>query len=127
MFDFCVRSDVFHAGRDECGDPVEQLVYYVVATAASGRRFIHNRSFLDNGIWKAGETAANRLLDRINKAAAAGVEPDWDAHWHETDPAYGSEAYQSQGIELERRNGEIMTAYDHGEIGLNEALRLTTS
>jgi hypothetical protein len=119
-FSFFVRDDVFCAGRDELGDPVEALAYYVVAQTEAGRRFAHERSFVDGGVWRAGETAANHLLGRIEKAYAAGVELDMD-RWAEIDPEYGSLAYQGLDNEKFFRNREIMEAHDAGEISQNEA------
>lgn len=120
MFQFFVRDDVTYDGRDECGYPVERLIYYVVCEAPNGRRWAHHAYYTDDGVWKAGERSAERLRARIAAAYAAGREPDFD-HWHEIDPAYGSDAYQGLDEQKVFRNREIMDAHDSGEINEREA------
>jgi hypothetical protein len=126
MMQFFIRDDVYQAGTDECGGVIERLVYYVVAEAPNGRRYAHGRSFVDNGVWKAGASAAQYLLDQITAAYMQGTQPNWAAYWTEIDPAYGSDAYQ--GLDNERffRNREVEEAFDGGEIGEHEAMRLMT-
>lgn len=120
MFQFFIRDDVFHAGRDVCGTPIERLAYYVIAEAPNGRRFAHERSFIGHG----GEAAAEHLRERIQKAYTEGGEPEWDKFWWEVDPAYGSDAYQGLDAEKFFRNREIMEAHEAGEINTTDAARL---
>lgn len=124
MIEFFVRDDVFISHLDECGHGVEALCYYVVAEAPNGRRFAHERTFHDAGVYGVGEALANRLLAAIVKAYVAGIEPQWDKHWQEIDPAYGSDAYQGLDNERYFRNREIMEAHDAGEISEGESSRL---
>lgn len=120
---FFVRDDVYHDGRDECGHPVERLAYYVVAETESGRRFAHNHTFTDDGVWQRGERLSGQMLARIEEAYAEGVAMDM-AHWTEIDPAYGSLAYQGLDDEKFFRNREIAEAHEAGEISENEAAKL---
>lgn len=126
MLQFFVRDDVYQAGRDECGYPIERLAYYVVAEAPSGRRWTHTRVFTDDGVWKRGERHSAQMLARIEAAYAAGRALDAD-HWEEIDPAYGSDAYQGLDNECYFRNREIMDAHEAGEISAHEASRLMLS
>ncbi len=116
MFQFFVRGDVTHDGRDECGYPIERLVYYVVAETESGRRLAHGYTFSDEGIYGRGEQRANALCRQIENAYKAGTGPDWDSYWYEIDPAYGSDAYQGLDDQKFFRNREIMEAHERGEI-----------
>ena len=84
---FGLRDDLVDLGRDEDGSVVYGRALYVVAEDAAGRRFAHDRVFLDR------EAEAGRLLVRIEAAVAAGRDLDF-GHWNEVDPAYGSAAYQ---------------------------------
>jgi hypothetical protein len=68
--------------------------WVVWAEKPCGRRWQHERSF-------AGQHEAQRLLDRIEAAHRGGRRLNLD-HWVEIDPAYGSDAYVSQGIEGQR-------------------------
>lgn len=120
MYQFFVRDDVYHDGRDECGHPVERLAYYVVCEDENGRRWAHHATFTDEGYAGRGEARANKMLARI-QAARRG--PDFD-HWYEIDPAYGSLAYQGLDDHKYFRNREIMEAHDAGEIGDREAALL---
>lgn len=104
---FAVRDDLVDLGRDEDGSVVVGRTLYVIAEDASGRRFAHDRSFMDHvravdedgfRFWArrevgAAEAEADRLLARIEAAVAAGRDLDF-GHWNEVDPAYGSAAYQ---------------------------------
>ncbi len=133
--DFAVRSDVVRIGTDEDGSVREGLVFYVIARAENGRQWIHGKAFpnyvgaidpeegpyqrrISNDI---PEGAATALCDRITKAVAEGAKLDL-AHWTETDPAYGSDAYQSLDEERFFRNREIMDAHEAGEISERTAL-----
>lgn len=114
--EFCVTSDVVCGGYDECGYPLERLVYYVLAEGPTGRRFAHFKTYYS-------EAEAMPLLRVIEQAYAAGRPIDTN-HWQEIDPAYGSEAYQALDAEKFFRNREIMEAHDAGEISERTAFDL---
>jgi len=99
--------------RDD-GHPVIKEVFYVWLTLRNGQRFSHERSFSplvevcpDYGYavvtgTKEAKAKAAALATRIQAAIDGGAIPDLDGRWHEIEPAYGSDAYQSQGIEAMR-------------------------
>jgi hypothetical protein len=105
---FRVRDDLVDLGRDEDGSVIVGRSFYVVAEDAAGRRYAHDRSFLDHvqrydeedggHFWGRrwdgdAEREAAALLARIEAHVAAGGALN-EAHWDEVDPAYGSAAYQ---------------------------------
>lgn len=109
-----VTFDQYSAGRDpEFGTQVIGESYFVIATAPDGRRWAHAHrwntaalvldseaefgAYVHRDFDATGETAANRLADRVRAAGIINL-----LHWDEIDPAYGSEAYQRSGIEAER-------------------------
>lgn len=108
--DVGVVSDLYQAGYSDDGHPYIAECYHVEVTLPDGRRFRHFSSFpgcvaeySEEGdrcfgdIREQQRARAERLVARV---LAAGVIDD--DIWHEVDPAYGSNAYISQGIELER-------------------------
>ena len=108
-------SDVYNAGYACDGHPFIAECFYVLIENEAGRRFRHEAIF--NGterlvceetgdtcfpdLREEASTKAERLAARVNAALAAGVALD-HGRWHEVDPAYGSDEYQSQGIEAQR-------------------------
>lgn len=107
--EFAVRNDLIDLGLDSDGEQVVGFAFYVVAEDCEGRRWAHDRRFLDHvkaydaeeGIcyWArrnrdAVEAAAERLCARIEAHVDAGGELTDDC-WFEIDPAYGSDAYQA--------------------------------
>jgi fermentation-respiration switch protein FrsA (DUF1100 family) len=78
-----LRGDRIPAGLTEDGDTYFETVVYVVAETKAGRRFLHHHSFESHE-----EATALRLEARVK---AAGVIDT--AHWGETYPVYGSDAY----------------------------------
>jgi hypothetical protein len=109
-----VTFDQYSAGRHpEDGSPVIGESYFVIATAADGRRWAHVRRWNNAAVvrdvdaefgayverdWEgAGEAAAEKLAERVRAAGEINL-----AHWDEIDPAYASVAYQRSGIEAER-------------------------
>lgn len=96
-----VQSEVYHGrGTDEDGYPLEQMVFYVVATFRSGRRFAHDKGFNTETLpLEVARARAQHLAARIELAR---VEGRWEGpvdndHWNEMYPEYGSEWYQGQG------------------------------
>jgi hypothetical protein len=108
-------SDLYNAGYSCDGHPFIAERFYVVIENEAGRRFRHEASFNGTERLVCEETGdprfpdlreeasdkAERLALRVNAALAAGVALD-GARWYEVDPAYGSDEYQSQGIEAQR-------------------------
>lgn len=110
--EFAVRCDFVDLGRDSEGEQVVGFAFYVVAEDCEGRRWAHDRQFLDRvkaydaeeGIvywarrdWDLVEAAAERLRARIVAHVDAGGELADDC-WVEIDPAYGSVAYQAADV-----------------------------
>ena len=108
-------SDLFNAGYSCDGHPFIAEQFYVVIENAAGRRFRHTATF--NGteqvvceetgnacfpdLREEASAKAERLAARVNSAFAAGKDVDW-TYWGETDPAYGSDEFISQGTEAQR-------------------------
>ncbi len=80
---FVSSWDYLTGSYDEDGAAIVKTRFQVIAEKEDGQRFIHFKAFDD------GEKA-ERLAERVSKAASIKA----DAYWSETDPAYGSEAYQ---------------------------------
>jgi hypothetical protein len=109
------ESDLYSAGHSCDGHPFIAERFYVVIENAAGRRFRHQASFNGAERFVCEETGephfadlreeasakAERLAARVNAALVAGLALD-SALWYEIDPAYGSDEYQSQGIEAQR-------------------------
>lgn len=112
-------SDLYTAGLACDGQPFIAEQFYVLIENTRGTRFRHVSTW--NGTESVicsdtGDThfpdltdqalaKATRLAERVNAAFAAGNGIDW-AYWYEIDPAYGSDEYQSQGIEAQRAFAE---------------------
>lgn len=108
-------SDLYSAGHSCDGHPFIAECFYVMVENAAGRRFRHQVTF--NGaerlvceetgephfadLREEASAKAERLAGRVNAALAAGLALD-SGLWYEVDPAYGSDEYQSQGIEAQR-------------------------
>lgn len=108
-------SDLYNAGHSCDGHPFIAECFYVMVENAAGRRFRHQATF--NGaerlvceetgephfadLREEASAKAERLAGRVNAALAAGLALD-SGLWYEVDPAYGSDEYQSQGIEAQR-------------------------
>ena len=108
-------SDLYSAGHSWDGHPFIAECFYVMVENAAGRRFRHQATF--NGaerlvceetgephfadLREEASAKAERLAARVNAALAAGLALD-SGLWYEVDPAYGSDEYQSQGIEAQR-------------------------
>lgn len=109
--DIEVVSDLYEAGRRDDGHPFIAERFFVQLTFPNGERFRHYMSwngcavswdYMDGvnhfeDIRPAATAAAERLAGRVR---SAGIFDD--QHWYEVDPVYGSDAYQSQGIEEQR-------------------------
>jgi hypothetical protein len=108
-------SDLYNAGYSCDGHPFIAESFYVVVENVAGRRFRHEAIFNSaerlvceetgetyfNNLRDEASAKADRLAARVNAALAAGVDLD-RGRWYEVDPAYGSDEYQSQGIEAQR-------------------------
>jgi hypothetical protein len=108
-------SDLYNAGYSCDGHPFIAECFYVVIENEAGRRFRHAVVFNGTERLVCEETGdpcfpdlreeasakAERLAARVNAALASGVALD-GSRWYEVDPAYGSDEYQSQGIEAQR-------------------------
>lgn len=109
------ESDLYSAGHSCDGYPFIAERFYVVIENARGKRFRHHANFNSAQRLVCDETGephfanlrdgasakAERLAARVNAALVAGLALD-SALWYEIDPAYGSDEYQSQGIEAQR-------------------------
>ena len=111
---FFVRSDLVIVGYDaefaDISNPRGALygeAFYVVIEDCDGRRWAHDHRFVTKGLHLDRATAerAERLRARIEASYNGGAPLD-GAHWVEIDPAYGSDAYVSQGVEAERAAAE---------------------
>jgi len=110
-----VASDLYQAGISCDGHPFIAEKYYVLVENAAGRRFRHNKSFAGVEVIQCEETGETGFKDlrnevmatvedlaaKVNATLAAG-KPLTAACWFEVDPAYGSDAYVSQGTEAQR-------------------------
>jgi hypothetical protein len=108
-------SDLYNAGHSCDGHPFIAECFYVMVENAAGRRFRHQVTFKGAERLVCEETGephfadlreeasakVERLAARVNAALAAGLALD-SGLWYEVDPAYGSDEYQSQGIEAQR-------------------------
>lgn len=109
-----VTFDQYAAGRHpEDGTSVIGESYFVIATAADGRRWAHRHRWNNAAIvrdvdaefgayverdWDgACKAAAEKLAERVRARGIINL-----LHWDEIDPAYASVAYQRSGIEAER-------------------------
>ena len=119
MVAFGVVSESADYGRDpEEGSPVIALVYFIMAEFKDGRRLRHNVNFPtlerveDEDVGYSfrrrydAEERAERLLRRIEARGEIT-----DAHWNESYPVYGSDAYiaadaEGDHIAWERRAEE---------------------
>jgi hypothetical protein len=117
MYEASVTSDLYHAGtRFDDGQPFVAEVYYVQIENERGRRFRHVAAFKGTNPEYCDETGegpyfpdlreeslakAEALAARVNAALAAGGKLSKYC-WVETDPAYCSAEYQSQGTEYQR-------------------------
>lgn len=110
---FFVRSDLVIVGYDaefaDVTNPRGALygqALYVVAESPDGRRWAHDHRFIASRGNALSELArAERLCERIAASYNGGAPLD-GAYWVEIDPAYGSDAYVSQGVEAERAQQE---------------------
>jgi len=110
-FQVGVVSDLFDAGRTNDGEVFAAEVYYVVVENGAGRRwasydrFYGARRVVDDEGWvgfddlrEEASAAAEALAAAIEKVLAAGGKLSYE-DFHQIDPAYGSRAYQADGIE----------------------------
>lgn len=118
-----VASDLYQAGYSCDGHPFIAEKYFVLIENAAGRRFRHNKSFGGVEVYQCEETGETGFKDvrdevkkivddlaaKVNATLAAG-KPLTASCWFEVDPAYGSDAYQSQGTEAKRYFEELQAA-----------------
>lgn len=107
MLTFAVRSDLVEGvrGHDtEDGVPLYAETFYVLTEDDTGRRWAHEAQFLNATVhvadegWRfltydkgAAEAKAQALADYFNREGVTALN---EAEWNETDPAYGSDAWQ---------------------------------
>ena len=109
-FDTSVASDLYQAGYGDDGHPYIAELYYVVIQYQDGRTFRHKSTFAgavlrvdhEDGeyfedVRESALAEAERLAERVRSKGAVDFQ-----YWDEVDPAYGSEAYVSQGTEAKR-------------------------
>jgi hypothetical protein len=104
-----VGSNLYQAGYTEDGEAYIAECYYVAIQFADGSRFEHQVTFPgaqysedEDGfgyedIREVAKAKAERLAQSVRQSDAINFD-----YWVEVDPAYGSDAYQHQGIELQR-------------------------
>lgn len=128
MLQVFVQDDLVKVGVTEDGEDDIARAFYVVAEDASGRRWAHSSSYVAHRRdAEVAEACAVRLRDRVAEAVAEGRSPDFDSHWNEIDPAYGSEAYQGlDGLGYFRAR-ERFEAFEAGERGVGFGSELADS
>jgi len=100
-----IESNAYNAGPSEDGEMMEGLCFYLIATAPNGRRFahVHNFNSASRNQLEQAKSDVRYLLARVQVAQAMGnwAGPKNNPHWRETQPAYGSEAYANNWMEIE--------------------------
>ena len=115
MFQVAAVSDLFDAGRTNDGERFSAEVYYVVVENNAGRRwasydrFYGARRVVDDEGWvgfddlrEEASAAAEALASATRRVLESGGKLSVE-DWYQVDPAYGSKAYQADGIEEIRR------------------------
>jgi hypothetical protein len=110
-FQVAAVSDLFDAGRTNDGEVFAAEVYYVVVENGAGRRwasydrFYGARRVVDDEGWvgfddlrEEASAAAEALAAATNQVLVSGGKLSLE-DWYQIDPAYGSRAYQADGIE----------------------------
>ena len=104
-----VISDLYKAGVTEDGQDFVADRFYVMVEAPNGQRWVHGASFdstkqeFDDedgfpyfpDFRIEAKEKAEALADKVRAYVTAKGLLDLD-HWHEVDPAYGSDAYQEK-------------------------------
>ena len=111
MFQVAAVSDLFDAGRTNDGERFSAEVYYVVVENNAGRRwasydrFYGARRVVDDEGWvgfddlrEEASAAAEALASATRRVLESGGKLSVE-DWYQVDPAYGSKAYQADGIE----------------------------
>ncbi len=98
-FQFFARSDLavvgYNSENADMSNPRGEIIgeiWYIVAEAPNGRRWRHNRS----SEYRVAMERHAELMADFSKGFLNAL------NWIEIDPCYGSEAYESQGIEALR-------------------------
>ena len=109
LYQVQVGSNLYNAGTTEDGEAYIAECYFVAVEFADGSRFQHQVTFPgaqysedEDGfgfedIRDSAKAKAERLAQSVRQSGAINFK-----YWDEVDPAYGSDAYQHQGIELQR-------------------------
>ena len=110
-FQVAAVSDLFDAGRTNDGEVFAAEVYYVVVENGAGRRwasydrFYGARRVVDDEGWvgfddlrEEASAAVEALAAATAQVLATGGKLSFQ-DWYQIDPAYGSRAYQADGIE----------------------------
>ena len=91
---FSIVSDVYAVPHWEDGEPREHLAFYAQAEDELGHRWNHFfRATTEQMHRGAAEALIGKLVLRMTGASLVGTKMNPEL-WHETTPAYGSEAYQ---------------------------------
>jgi len=122
MFQVAAVSDLFDAGKDNDGQVFAAEVYYVVIENGAGRRWASYDRFrgarreVDEEGWvsfddlrEEASAAAEALAEATDQVLASGGKVSLE-DWYQIDPAYGSRAYQEDGIELIRAHEDRYAA-----------------
>ena len=114
MFQVSAVSDLYEAGRTNDGTQFSAEGFYVVVENGAGRRWASYEYFKgaevvvdEEGfvffpdVREEASAAAEALAAATIEVLAAGRKLSLE-DWYQIDPAYGSRAYQADGIELIR-------------------------
>jgi hypothetical protein len=114
MFQVAAVSDLYEAGRTNDGTQYSAEGFYVVVENGAGRRWASYDFFKgaevvvdEEGfvffpdVREAASAAAEALAAATKEVLASGGKLSLE-DWYQIDPAYGSRAYQADGIELIR-------------------------
>lgn len=106
MYEVGLHSDLFEVGITEDGEAAVSECFRVMLEAPDGSRWCHRKSFPgseaqidEEGISffpdnrQSAMERAGALIKRIEDHLKSGGKIDFQ-HWIESDPAYGSVAYQ---------------------------------
>ena len=110
-FQVAAVSDLYEAGRTNDGTQYSAECFYVVVENGAGRRWASYNCFKgaevvvdEEGsvffpdVREAASAAAEALAAATNQILGSGAKLSLE-DWYEIDPAYGSRAYQADGIE----------------------------
>jgi hypothetical protein len=122
MFQVAAVSDFYEAGRTNDGTQYSEEGFYVVVENGAGRRWASYEYFKgaevvvdEEGfvsfpdVREEASAAAEALAAATTQVLASGGKLSLE-DWYQIDPAYGSRAYQEDGIELIRAHEDRYAA-----------------